>query len=420
MSDLFLHITFARRLRLLDGLHPLVAEALLRRPALVALGAALATLPDIERKGMSFFQKLFSRNSSESARWQKQFASSASNIDVLSHLLGRGDQDNVGLLSRAALGLGFLSYCVVEATVGTTTASLDGNARAVAERNQARAWLQRNIPNSKDLAHEWRVIQELENNDRQQKILVHIEKALTKATQSPPTTGTVQRWVRGFCAEVKPLAINAALPKSLGGDESKNDIQAQIQQASSWFAALSALLGETMQEQEPAASVIHALLSADGKLKVAAPPSPSEGVQRWHAQLIQRRSRAFERGRNPESAFDKMISGSLNGLVVPRADLSHLVSGDPSTPGPVTTVFKLDQVQAAMQQMTPPPPMPAPAATPPMPPPAHTQEVSLAQIEASVLAPPMPPPPPAQTQEVSLGQVESVLNNAHMGRGQPS
>ena len=63
MADLFLHLSFARRLRLAEGLHPLVGEALARRPSLVALGATLPLLPGIERQGMSFFRRLFAGGS---------------------------------------------------------------------------------------------------------------------------------------------------------------------------------------------------------------------------------------------------------------------------------------------------------------------------------------------------------------------
>src|SRR5689334_7203376 len=150
MGDLFLHLPFARRLRLAEGLHPLASEAVVRRPALVALGAALTHLPETERKGMSFFRRLFSRGG-EGARWQKLLAPAAApRVDLLVALLARADGHAFGSLARLAIGLGFLSHEVLEASVAPLLANVDGSARRGIERAQARLWLQHAVPRARD------------------------------------------------------------------------------------------------------------------------------------------------------------------------------------------------------------------------------------------------------------------------------
>src|SRR5438309_490765 len=118
MADLFLHLPFARRLRFADGLHPLAGEAIGRRPSMVVLGASLACLPENERRGMSWFRRLFS-GGGEAARWQKLLAPTPGqpHIEVLQSLLTAEDAA-LGPLARLALGIGVLSHEILEEKVG--------------------------------------------------------------------------------------------------------------------------------------------------------------------------------------------------------------------------------------------------------------------------------------------------------------
>ncbi|HEY1101563.1 MAG TPA: hypothetical protein VGF99_21670, partial [Myxococcota bacterium] len=149
MADLFLHLPFARRLRLAEGLHPLIGETLTRRPSLVGLGATLPLLPGVERKGMSFFRRIFS-SGGEAGRWQKQLQAGATPRAALvrSYLLPVND---LGPMGRLALALGALSHDVLEARLAPGMAHVAAGDRAAVERAQARLWLQASIPNTRGL-----------------------------------------------------------------------------------------------------------------------------------------------------------------------------------------------------------------------------------------------------------------------------
>src|SRR5438270_1331450 len=178
MADLFLHLPFARRLRFADGLHPLAGEAVGRRPSLVVLGAALACLPENERRGMSWFRRLFS-GGGEAARWQKLLAPTAGQprIDVLLSILAPEDAA-LGPLARFAVGMGVLSHDVLEEKIGGLTSALQGADKSAVERAQARLWLQSAVPGH--LEREWRPALELAEGDANKRALVHVDRALKR------------------------------------------------------------------------------------------------------------------------------------------------------------------------------------------------------------------------------------------------
>src|SRR3954469_4686337 len=202
MADLFLHLPFARRLRFAEGLHPLPGEALGRRPSLVVLGAALAGLPENERRGMSWLRRLFSRGG-EAARWQKLLAATPGNphIDVIAQLLSPDDAA-LGPLARLALGIGVLSHEILEEKIGSLTASLQESQRAAVERAQARLWLQSAIPGH--LEAEWKPVLDLADPEANKRALQHVDRALKRVHGSGPGEAALGRWLKGLAAEITP------------------------------------------------------------------------------------------------------------------------------------------------------------------------------------------------------------------------
>jgi hypothetical protein len=222
VGDLFLHLPFARRLRLAAGLHPLAAEALVRRPALVALGAALPHLPAVERKGMSFFRRLFA-GGGKSARWQKLLEGDGTArpelvVELLVAEAGAAGESGPGPLARLALGLGLLSHEVLASTLRPVFAALPENQRAAVARGQARLWLQQLVPPSGDLQGEWRAVLELQDVEQHKRVVEHVHAALARAFGTGPGPDVLQRWLKGLVAEVSPLVDGSkgALPPEAG------------------------------------------------------------------------------------------------------------------------------------------------------------------------------------------------------------
>lgn len=393
MADLYLHLVFARRLRFAEGLHPLASEALARRPALVALGATLASLPANERRGMSFLRRLFSR-AGEVARWQKLLtATPGSARTELIAAVAAGEPGGLGGLARVALALGLLSYELLEQAVGGLTASMQPVERAGVERAQARLWLQATLPREKDLAHELQPVLALTDGDATRRVLAHANRALASVHGGGPGDALLQRWVKSLVAEVAALVESGALPPSLGADDqavraSQFEGVAFVEKAQAAvnsFVLLADRVGETFATGEPDAAAISAAL-AGAKAPEWSQAAVDELRTRWRAWFKDAREAALSRGRNTKPAF-------LDGEVPPE----HRQRG-------ATGVMSLADLppEAADVGAPPLPELSGPNAQPSLPP-TTTQEVSVAQIEAESREFASPP----HTQEVSTAQIEA-------------
>jgi hypothetical protein len=394
MADLFLHLAFARRLRLAEELHPLVGETLTRRPALIALGAALPQLPGVERKGMGFFLRLFSRGS-EAARWQKQLAATSSPRAELVKRFVLPTND-LGPMGRLSLALGVLAHEILEAST-STLAPTSGADRAAVERAQARLWLQAAVPNTRDLEGEWRPVADLADSDLQKRAIDHVDAALKAAFGQGPGRDAIARWMKGLVAEVAPAALQG-LPPSLGVADhvargphfENNNFVARVQDAVNWFVVAADRLGARAERGDlDAASVIDALC-AGGSTIVQTDDSAGERRQRWTSWQRGRRDEMLTRGRNDRPAF-------INGVEVKAIHRSNAFTG-------MLNLSDLPPEAVPPELQTPSLPPESSVSAPPLP--AMTQEVSLAAIAAAAEAA-SSFTAPAMTQEISLAQIEA-------------
>lgn len=457
MADLYLHLPFARRLRLADGLHPLVAEALARRQSLVALGASLPLLPGVERKGMSFFRRLFSGRG-DAARWQKLLAvTSTPRVELVKRFLIGGDTlQGLGTMSRLALGLGVLSHELLEAKVQGLVPANAGEQSAI-ERAQARLWMQSAIPHN--LEQEWKVVGELEDSDLHKRTFEHINGALKAAYGEGPGRDVLQRWARGLVAEVAP-AMQNGLPQSFSVPDhlargpyfENNNFTRKVQEAVANFVLLANRLGERLtqtNELEPL-PIVEALCGSTGELLTS--DVDAEGLRdRWVDWQVKKRRDTLDRGRNDKPAFIEGLgdvkpvhrSAAFTGMLklsdIPAGDVPPPLSSEglplssevPAPPIPDGDLSVVD-IQTAAARLPALPwdasgPLPILRTSPQAP--ALTQEISMAQIEGEMLefaaraAQHQTPSgqsaadgfsAPALTQEVSHMQIEAQAA-AHLG-----
>lgn len=418
MADLFLHLPFARRLRLAEGLHPLIGETLTRRPSLVGLGATLPLLPGVERKGMSFFRRLFS-SGGEAARWQKQLQSGPVPRVALvrSYLMPVND---LGPMGRLALALGALSHEILEARLAPGMTHVAAGDKAAVERAQARLWLQASVPNTRSLEAEWRGLADLTDGEQQRRTWDHLDAALKNTFSSSPGRDALARWCRGLVAEVAPLE-HLGLPPSLGlADHAAraahfdgNDYINRAQQAINWFVVVANRLGETIAREDFSEAGISAALGGD--VLIESDVDADTAKSRWLSWYGDTRVRMLERGRNDKPAF---LEGDTRPVHRSNAFTGMMNLAD----------LPPDQLPPELQN----PSLPPESAVAP-PPPAMTQEVSLAMIEQAAMAAGLPPLPldasgplqrsmptaaPALTQEVSLAMIEEA-NAAARGFAAP-
>jgi len=410
MADLFLHLAFARRLRLAEGLHPLIGETLTRRPALVVLGAALPHLPGVERKGMGFFQRLFSRGS-EAARWEKQLAATSSPRAELVKRFFLPAND-LGPLARCSVALGVLAHELLAASTSSLAPSTAD--RAGVERAQARLWLQAAIPSARELEHEWRPIADLADAGLHKRAIEHVDGALKTAFGQGPGREGIARWMKGLVAEVAPAALGG-LPPTLGVADhvargphfENNNFVARVQDAVTWFVIVANRLGERVERADVNAVAVIDALCAGGAEILQADAAAGARRERWESWQRERRATTLDRGRNEKPAFcagadhhrGNAFTGMLNLSDLPPSDLPpelHVSSLPPEStaaapPLPaMTKEISLAAIAAA-------------AGGARFQTPARTQEISLVQVEAESRA----FGAPAATQELSLAQVEA-------------
>jgi hypothetical protein len=418
MADLFLHLAFARRLRLADELHPIVGETLARRPALVALGAALPHLPGVERNAQGFFLRLFSRGS-DAARWQKQLASTPSpRAELVKRFLL--PTNDLGPMARLSLALGLLAHELLEAST-TSLVPAGGADRAAVERAQARLWLQTAVPNTRELEAEWRPVAELADGDLQRRTIEHVDAALKAAFGQGPGKDAIARWMKRLATEVEPAALQG-LPPSLGVADhvargphfENNNFVARVQDAVNWFVIAADRLGARAERGAlDAASIVDALC-AGGSSIVQADDAAADRRERWTSWLREQRDSTLTRGRNDRPAFIDGVtgrpvhrSGALTGVlklsdlppeVVPPELQMPSLPPESSVSAPPLPAMTQEVSLAAIVAAT------EAAAANSFSAPARTQEISLAQIEAEVGA----FGAPAATQEISLAQIEAA------------
>lgn len=444
MADLFLHLPFARRLRLAEGLHPLIGEALTRRPSLVALGATLPLLPGIERQGMSFFRRLFA-GGSEAARWQKQLhAQGAPRAALVTAYLTASTE--LGPMARLSLALGGLAHELLEARLASVMGQVAAGERPAIERAQARLWLQSAVPNVRDLENEWRAVDDLADSEQHKRTFTHVDAGLKMAFSSGPGRDALARWARGLVGQMAP-AVQQGLPPSAGMADhvargpwfDQVNLIALLQEATQWFVVVANRLGEQASRDEGlTSSSATRSLCGDGTA-IVGHDADSPAAATWTEWINTTRVRTLERGRNERPAFIEGVgevkpvhrSNAFTGVM----RLSDLPPGEvppelqnPSLPPesaasappvPMTQEITLAQIEGATS--LPPLPLdasgPIPVAPPSLPPvlsqavggdghfapPAMTQEISIAQIESEAVA----FAAPAHTQEVSVVQIEA-------------
>jgi hypothetical protein len=435
MADLFLHLSFARRLRLAEGLHPLIGEALARRPSLVALGATLPLLPGLERQGMSFFRRLFA-GGGESARWQKLLqAQSTPRVGLVSSFLTSPSE--LGQMARLALSLGCLSHELLESRWLPLLAAVSPSERAGVERAQARLWLQQAIPNTRDLEAEWQCLEALSDAEQHRRSFDHVHASLKAMFSTGPGRDTCARWARGLAAHVAPLAPQGLPPSAGLADHTARgpwfdqvnalDVLHDVTQA---FVVVANRLGALAGSHDglTPSSVQDALGTDGGALLERRSEGPP--AQAWTDWLKETRQRALARGRNERPAFveppptsDLHVPGAMGSELPPELPAPSLppVSVAASPPVPLTQEISLAQIEAA-RSVPPLPvdssgPMPAAPSTPPehavhgapgsFVAPIMTQEISLAEIESAAAS----FPAPTHTQEVSLAQIEQAAHS---------
>jgi hypothetical protein len=424
MADLFLHLPFARRLRLAEGLHPLIGEALTRRPSLVALGATLPLLPGIERQGMSFFRRLFA-GGSEAARWQKHLqAGGAPRAGLVTAYLTASTEP--GPMARLSLALGGLAHELLEARLAPAMGQVGAGERAAVERAQARLWLQSAVPNVRDLEVEWHAVDDLADVDQHKRTFAHVDASLKMAFSAGPGRDALGRWARSLVQQMTP-ALQQGLPPSTGMADhvargpwfDQPNLIALIQDATRWFVVVANRLGEQAARDEGlTASTATRALCGDGT-SILGTDAETPAAATWTDWITSTRKRTLERGRNERPAFIEGV-----GEVKP-IHRSNAFTG-------VMRLSDLPPGEVPPELQNPSLPPESSAATPPVP---HTQEISLAQIEGATSLPPLPldasgpvpvappslPPvlsqavgggdghfaPPAMTQEISVAQIES-------------
>ncbi|MDP2342854.1 MAG: hypothetical protein Q8O67_17995 [Deltaproteobacteria bacterium] len=434
MADLFLHLPFARRLRLAEGLHPLIGETLARRQSLVAFGATLPLLPGVERQGMSFFRRLFS-GGGEAARWQKQLAPAASpRVELVKRFIIGGDPgQGLGTMSRLALALGVLSHELLEMKLQGLV-SPTASDRAAIERAQARLWMQAAIPNN--IENEWKPTTELADAELHKRTFEHVDNALKAAFGQGPGRDTLLRWAKGLVVEVAP-ALQRGMPAALsipdhsarGPHFENNNFVAKAQEAVAAFVVIANRLGErfTTSPDLDAMAIVEALCGPSGNGVVSdsdsdAPNKPA----RWTAWIVKKRIDTLERGRNDKPAFieglgevkpihrSAAFTGMMNLADIPTGELPPDLRDAQGLPPPSAVLappvppgsdISLAAVEAAAGH-APPLPLDTSGPVPGLPvvlPPALTQEISVHQIESEMRAFPTPP----MTQEIHSAQIEA-------------
>jgi hypothetical protein len=471
MADLYLYLGFARRLRFAEGLHPLVMETLIRRPEAVSLGAALPALPAVEPKGASFLRRLF-LGKKQRLQWMQNLAPGKKPTADLALAMLEARPNGAGPMMRFALALGSLSHQVLNAQVAIVNDDVSDAERAGIERAQARLWLMEVFNSEAALKHEWGPVRVFEDPSTQRSALEQLNHALSRVHGRGPGLDMIARWLKGLCAEVGPQAERGALPPAgaVGDDSARGRFDdkkfvERVDAAMGRMAFLANQLAPSFLDNEPDEAQIKEALLDGESLKAPGDVDATTLMSGWNEAVGALRVDHMSRGRNPKPAYDEVSGAVLSapgkddspgptlpplpddasgpmqrvpvGAVPPPAPTStqelsssevqaHLSGGGP-TPPPVapTSTQQLDLSQIESEVSTPPAP---PASTQEVDgaavaaeqqaqaaqgggfaAPAHTQAVSLDQVEEAVAEQGNAPAAPTSTQQVSLDQIETEL-----------
>lgn len=430
MGDLFLHLPFARRLRFAEGLHPIAAEAMVRRAPAVVLGAALPFLPEIERNRANWFRRLFMGGAQEAAKWRKQLENrdgpprSEFVIALLSGV--EGGANAPGPMTRLAFGIGAMSTEILSVSIEPVLTGLDGSQRDAVTGALARLWLQKTMPNLNGLPAEWRPTQRLQESENIKPLLGHLEAAMKTAFGDSPGRDALQRWVKSLSTEMHPLLQTGGLPpetsiplhevesKYFNGDEK---FLVRAQEALTRTVYLANRVAECFLGQDATkAQLSDALTEQAGALRDVPSNDVLDGVAtKWKSRVADVREDALHRGRNPEAAFKEGEDGLLEGLPnlppLPQDASGQNLAAPGGAPN-VTQEVSLSQIEAEVGKAG------GAATQPPPRAPANTQQVSVADIEAEVEASQSaegaatPPAPPTSTQQISTADIEEEVLNA--------
>lgn len=406
MGDLYLHLGFARRVRFADGLHPVVVEALVRAPDSVVLGATLPHLPEVENKGASFFRRLFMPGKQKRAFWMKALEPAGTpSLELALAVLTKGKGDRPGGMVRFALGLGVLSHQVLHARVREVTADLEGSQRDATDRALARLYLEKRLPSLDALPAELKPVLRLEDTSAHKLLVEHLNGALKEAHGEAPGTETLWRWMRGLCADVEPLTQRTALPASLGvsDDEAREKygeaLDVAVADARRWFVFLGNRLAPLFLVGDPTREQMRDALVDDGDALRRPDGADDEGaLAGFHAAIATLRREHLGRGRNDKPAFDE-ASGATAKAPAGMPSLPEDGSGPLQVPAH-TQEISVSDIESELSERREREAFAAPA---------HTQEVSVAQIEEQLGSANRPPRAPASTQQVSLDDIQEEL-----------
>jgi len=467
MGDIFLHVLFARRLRTSSGLHPLVVEAIVRRPNYVALGAALPLLPQLERARAPFFKRLFGIGAGESTKWTSKLDAGAGTLRSLAAAVADGPSG----LPRLALVVGLVSHDALTRALAPALANVDAAQRPAIARAQARLWMQTAVPSRKDLVAEWAVLKSLAEPDVVRRAAEVLEQAMKHDFRETPPREALLRWARALAHQADQVDQNG-LPPSLGVSDhdaraSHFDGEAAFVRRTDEAAARLALglgrLAEAFEGKTPTAEELRTLVASIATA-TDGPPSMGE-VDEQGKKARERigglREAALSRGRNPKAAYhddarptmpplpedsgeNQAFRAPAHTQEISAADVEGALSDDappPTLPNAASSSAPLQTQEISAVEVVDAAPA-APKVTQqisladiaeemvaadegrkgsanPFDAPSSTQQVSLDDIEAELAANEQPtsPKPPAHTQQISLADIEAEMVESTDGPG---
>jgi hypothetical protein len=409
MGDIFLHVLFARRLRHATALHPVAAEALARRPSMVAYGAALPLLPGLERSRVSFFKRIFGIGAGESQKWTRALEPNGSRLSELAAAIcDTSTGDAVGPLPKLALTIGVLSHEVLSQAIGPTLASIDPAARPAYARGQARLWMQFAVPTRRELVAEWSAARAVQDPEVMKRAFDLLDAAFRASLKESPGKEVFTRWARGLAHAVLPLVDGTGMPDALGLND--HDVRASVfdggaafiertEAATTRLAFLVGRLASVFEGRSPTyVEVRDALFDSAGVLREAPSTSELDGlVTRWSSRMGELREEALTRGRNPKAAYHDDGHPQMPPLPEDSGE-------SPAFRAPAhTQEISAAEIEGQLGD----------SSSEPSGSPLKTQEISAVEIEEATS---LPPQPPRVTQQISLADIAEEMSAADDGR----
>jgi hypothetical protein len=405
MGDLFFHLGFARHLRNAEGLHPVVVEAMVRRPMEIAVGATLPLLPGLEQPKISWWRKLFLGAGDPDVEWVDRLRGPKANNAGLP--IAMLTSEPAGPMMRFALGLGALAYEISRQSIEALNKGVDASILADVERAQARLWLHSAVPSHKDFGRMWSPAVITHDDDHLKRLIETLDAAMRKTHGDPVGIDHLRRWLRALSDRVTPMAERSEPPPSLdvADHEAKDkyfeskDFNTAVQSGVEWFVTLAHELGPKYVGGEPTGPDLEQILFEGDQLRRPEAVDLARSQQRAKMDINALRAEHLGRGRNDTPAFDEASIPPLAqpGITPPAPDEDEATMEVPVAPSGDEDVAP-DQTE------------PVPAA------PADTQQVAVADIQEEVAAAEIPKAP-ADTQQVSLAQIEEEMASADKAEG---